>query len=82
MSYTQIDDYLWSIKLRLMRKHGVDEADRIIDPLTWYVRTGRAPLAFLHALIKAKPFMICRRLEAGGSTDEVINRLIAFLLPV
>ena len=82
MSYQRIDDFLWSIKLRLMKKHSVDEACRIIEPLAWYITTDRAPLDFIRAMLTAKPFMICRKLEAGGSTDEVIQRLNDYLMPV
>lgn len=82
MSYTQIDDFLWSIKMRLAKKHSFDEAGRIIEPLAWYITTDRAPLDFIRALLTAKPFMICRKLEAGGSIDEVIQRLNDYLMPV
>lgn len=82
MSYERIDNYMWNLRLRLMKKHGVDEADRIIDPLAWYIRTDRAPLSFIRALLEAKPFMICRKLEAGGSVDECIARITAYIRPV
>lgn len=81
MSYTAIDNYLWEIERRLMSKYGVNAARLYMSPLKWYINTGRASIAFLHALLASKPFMIGRKLAAGGSDDEIISRVKAYIMP-
>ena len=75
MSYNKIDDKLWDVQMWLAKRHGLDEAARMMDPLRWYVETGRAPLTFLYNLLERKTFVIGRLLEKGGSTREVIDRV-------
>ena len=53
----------------------ISTAESLVEPLEWYVKTGRASCDFLHRLIKVKPFMIARRVAEGGSTDEVMDRI-------
>ena len=79
LSQTTIETALWLIKASLMKKYGCDAADRIIEPLVWYISTGRASTVFLRKLVNAKPFMVGRRLAAGGSTDEVVARVKEFI---
>ena len=79
ISRTSIDFTTNRILGELYRLCGVDAAHREIFPLVWYVETGRASLPFLHALIEAKPFMIARRLHAGGSDEEAIARIKTYL---
>ena len=71
----RIDDYIWKVKLYLMRKYGVDRAERAVDPLKWYIETGRAPTSFLKDLQNVQPFMIGRLLykEKDGSVDMAIS---------
>jgi len=78
MSDTGIETGLWHIH-RCLLKYGVDEANREMEPLEWYVWTGRASATFLKELFAAKPFMIARKLHAGGSTDEIIRRIKKYL---
>lgn len=75
MSYQICDRYIWAVEAYLMKKHGVDAARRMIDPLTWYIGTARASVDFLHKLVDVKPYIIGRILEKGGSHDEVINNI-------
>ena len=79
ISATKIDDYIWNVKKCLMKKYGTMAADRDISPLLWYINTGRAPITFLKTLIDTKPFMIARRLHAGGSDAEIIDRIKKYI---
>lgn len=63
-----------------MRKYGVDQAYRDLDPLRWYVETGRASMEFIKKLCNCKPFMIARLLHEGGSIEEQINRVRAYVV--
>ena len=79
VSKNAIDDCLWKIQRVLMTKYGCTAADREIAPLIWYINTGRASVPFLEKLIGAKPFMVARKLHAGGSDTEIINRVKAYI---
>lgn len=79
LSNTAIETCLWHIERELMHRHGVDAARRDMAPLRWYVDTGRASTDFLKRLIHAKPFMVARRLHKGGSDQEMIDRVVAYL---
>ena len=79
MSYTVIDNYIYSVWSILCRKYGVDAANRDLAPLRWYAQTARASVAFLNALVEAKPFMIARKLHMGGSYDDTIERIKRYL---
>lgn len=76
-----VDNALWQIERCLMLKYGTLQAEKDVDPLRWYYTTGRASTAFLHALVNAKPYMVARRLHQGGSHDEAVARIRAYLEP-
>lgn len=69
------DQYIWKVESYLMRKYGASEAYRLLDPLQWYINTGRASVTFLHLLYDVKPYCIGRILAKGGSHDEIIQRI-------
>ena len=69
------DEYIWKVESYLRSRYGIDATDRMIDPLTWYVRTGRASATFLINLVQTRPFVIGRILAKGGSHDEVIQKI-------
>lgn len=75
IDYLSIDNYLFDVRLALQKKHCIDEAIALVDPLQWYITTGRASVLFLHRLVAVRPFMVARRLEASGSVDEVMDRI-------
>lgn len=77
--WNRIDDYIWKVQKNLMDKYGVNEAERDIDPLKWYIYTGRASTGFINLLLCAKPFMIARKLHMGGSVDEAIDRIKIYI---
>ena len=65
----EIRKYLW--------KHcsSMDEADRVLYPLTWYCGTGRDSLEFDKALLAVQPFVVGRILLKGGSIDDTIKAI-------
>ena len=75
MSYTEIEIMLWHIERELMLRHGVDQAQRDIAPLRWYVDTGRATTQFLRLLRDTRPVLVARDLHKSGSYDETISRV-------
>lgn len=75
MSSTQIDTMLWHIQREDMQRHGCTQAERDMQPLVWYINTGRASTEFLRLLMNARPVLVARDLHKGGSYEEVINRV-------
>lgn len=69
------DTYIYKIEKYLMERYGVDAMYRMLDPLTWYINTGRASATFLQMLAQEKPFVISRILAKGGSHDDVIRKI-------
>ena len=55
------------------------QANRDLDPLTWYIYSGRASTEFLRLLLDTKPYLIARRLKKGGTYDEVLKRIFRLL---
>lgn len=79
VNHTSVETCLWHIQRHLIEKHGTRQAEIDMDPLRWYVNTGRASIDFLRALITAKPFMVARKLHEGGSYDESLRRLKTYI---
>lgn len=78
ISATSIDTCLWAIEMYLMRKYGVDTARRDMEPLKWYVNTGRGSVDDIRRILSARPYVIGRLLHQGGSYDEAIARVLAY----
>ena len=76
---TKAERILLKIELKLMMKHGVDETARLLDPLKWYIVTARASADFIRRLGKAEPEKIASLLEQGGSVEDAVNRIKAYL---
>lgn len=76
---TLIDTCLWHIQRSIMRYNGLDQSERDIAPLKWYINTGRASVDFLGKLIEAKPFMVGRKLHEGGSYDDALERVKKYI---
>ena len=76
---TSIDCCLWAIERDLIKKHGTAQAQRDMQPLRWYVNTGRASLDFLRLLMTAKPFMVARKLHEGGCDTDVVDRVKRYI---
>lgn len=75
ISRTLIDSYLYAVESYLMKQYGIDQARRDIDPLKWYINSGRAPVQFIGMMTQKKPYMIGRKLHQGGSYDDAVKRV-------
>lgn len=76
VSATTIDSYLWSVRTWLWKKCGsVDDGNRAVYPLVWYIDTGRASGEFLRLLLSHKPYVVGQSLMGGGSDEEAISRV-------
>lgn len=80
-----IDMVLWNIHSKIYSKLGsTHDADRVIAPLEWYIRTGRAPTAFERALINCtsrQQTTIANRLIKcnGGDYQDAINSVCQYI---
>jgi len=72
---TRSEIYLYNVLGCLMKRHTADEAYRILDPLQWYISTGRAPGSFLRLLYESDPDAIASVLEQEGTVEESIVRV-------
>lgn len=72
---TKSEDYIWKVYLILMTKYGVLAADRKIDPLAYYINSGRASALFLNRLYEIEPEMIADSLAKEGSHKAAIDRI-------
>ena len=79
ISQTAIFEGIWRIEKYLFEKYGATQAEIDIDPLRWYIFSGRASLEFIRLVLNAKPFMIARKLHTGGSYEETIEHLKKYL---
>lgn len=80
MGYEAAEEYIFRVIMAGAKKHGIDSATRIVDPLTWYVTTGRASCSFLAALAKKRPHLVYNVLcKATGSHDGALAALKAYL---
>ncbi len=73
---TTIDETLCDITKRLQTRATVDEADRCVSPLHWYINSGRAPTDFLRLLVNAggrQRESIAERLAKPGSYEAAVN---------
>lgn len=75
----RVEKKLWEIYFWLCRKHISLEASKLLDPLKWYVGTGRSTLEFDKRLVNARTYMIGRILEKDGSVQEVVDRVKKYL---
>ena len=53
----------------------IDRSHLMVSPLWHYILSGRASTEFCHRLLHVKPFVVARRIRAGGSYDEIMERI-------
>lgn len=79
MEYLKALNLLNDVKMYLLSKYGMRAMENDVAPLEWYLKTGRASYEYCKALNSCKPFMIARRLHKGGSYDEALQRVSAYI---
>ena len=78
--YLKVDEKIWQVQMYLAKSMPFNEAERTVYPLRWWVETGRASALYLKLLPSAKTFMIARKLAKGGSIQDCVDRVKAYLL--
>lgn len=51
VSFTAIDNTIYSIKSKLSKKYTIADSERYMSPLVYYISTGRASTGFLKILV-------------------------------
>lgn len=79
MSY-KAEEYLWKIQMNIAKKYGMDKAAVYVDPLVWYISTGRSSAEFDRKLTNAKHFMIARILVKNfGSHEDALRAVKRYI---
>lgn len=76
---TKSERILMTYHTSLMKRHGVLESERLMTPLAWYIRTGRASADYINRLDKADPKKVMAILEQEGSVEDILGRLKVLL---
>lgn len=76
-SYSGLEYYLTDTWRYLCKRQGIDAADRIIAPLEWWIKTGRATIPECKALVEKKPYVIAKILTAkdGHDYSEILTAI-------
>ena len=80
-----IDDTIWAIRSKVYHKLGdANATDRAMEPLFWYIKTGRAPLEFERLFKACTPRQlstIASRLikHSGGDYQNTINSICQYI---
>lgn len=77
-------DYVWDVQLYLMKKYGCFTAEKIIDPLNYWINTGRILTDEARILVEVQPYRIGRVLAKHypGSIDEAVRALKEYVQKV
>ena len=67
--------FLQEVFISAWKISGSEAAARSTDAIAWYVSTGRASGEFVRAMLKHRPSTIAKRCLAGGSDQEIIDRI-------
>ncbi len=80
MSYDTFDNYIFKAAMYGSRTISLDDAQRVLEPLEWYVKTGRASCDFMRKLAAKKPYRIFQILhKVGGSYEDAIQAVKQYL---
>lgn len=80
MSYQATDNYIHKAVMYGARKIGLDASYKVMDPLAWYIGTGRASYEFTARLATKKPYRVFQVLhKCGGSYDDAIQAVKDYL---
>lgn len=79
--YTKVFSYMTEVLCCLYTRNGLacNTAQVYFSDLEWYINTGRASTDWLNHLLKAKPYMVARRIAKGGSTNEIVKRVTDYI---
>ena len=78
---SKVDEKVWEVQMYFVNHYNatLDQSSVYVNPLAWWIYTGRASAPMLKAFLNAKTFMIARRLYGPGSHDECLKRVTDYL---
>lgn len=83
VSANNIDNAIYEIKSKMYKKYSVDESERFISPLIYYVNTGRASTDFLRILVnlteRQKSTIANKLIKNHGNTENAINSICKYV---
>lgn len=80
MNYQATSAFIFKTIMYGASKIGLDASYRVVDPLAWYIGTGRASYEFTARLATKKPYRVFQVLnKAGGSYEEAIQAIKHYL---
>lgn len=80
MSYDAATDYIHKAFMYGASHIGLEASAQVMEPLAWYIYTGRASHEFTARLAAKKPYRIFQVLhKAGGSYDDAIQAVKRYL---
>lgn len=76
-----LDAYKWDVMRYLCKKVAYSEAERITQPLSYWIHTGRITTEESKRLVEKPPYMIGRVLAKHyhGSIDDAVKALKAYV---
>lgn len=76
-SYGGLEIYIFDTYKYLFTRYGTMTANRMIAPLEWWIKTGRASLQECKLLTEKKPYIIGRILKEKDGQDytEIITEI-------
>ena len=80
MNYEASDAYIHKAVMYGASRIGFDASVKVMEPLAWYLNTGRASCDFSSRLSAKRPYAIFRLLhKTGGSYDDAILAIKSYL---
>ena len=83
VSFCNIDNAVHDIKTKMYKKYSVDDAERYIAPLIYYINTGRASTDFLRILVnlteRQKSTIANKLIKNYNNTENAINSICKYV---
>lgn len=80
MNYEAVNNYIHKAVMYGAYHIGLDASYSVMDPLVWYIGTGRASYEFTARLATKKPYRVFQILQkAVGSYDDAIHAVKLYL---
>lgn len=81
LSYTGINAYLEDLHLAAWKLAGDErKASASTQAISWYIMTGRASTEFIQQMFQRRPSTIAKACLAGGSDEDILQRVKAKVL--
>lgn len=79
--WSKLESFLWQVRMYLWKKCGIDNGERIVYALEFWIRTDRISINDRAALLNKKPYCIGRILikHDNASIDETIEAIKKYI---